>query len=201
MAHKYRIITRADGGKQRAMVLANGRLKFVKNSGGHAPRKATSKKMAKRRKSSSTAIARRPAKRRYHLAKMPRRSRRSRGGGSIASTSNLIHVGAATAGLAFLMGPSSPIPSAKAYAEKIPLAKTFGVPAALGIACLATDRFVYKNKWLKLAGVAGVVLAAAKIGEQGSNFKFVGDDEYTGDIDDVGDDYDVGDDEVGDDDE
>lgn len=197
---KYVMIRRADGGKQRAIRLASGKLRFVKNSGGHAPRKATSKKMAKRRK--STALARRsssaPRKRRYHLAKMPRRSRRRGGGSSIASTSNLLHVGGATLGLAYLMGPSSPVPSVKAYAEKIPGAKSVGVPAAFGIACLATDRFLYKNKWLKLAGVAGVVLAAAKIGEQGSNFKWVGDDDVSGDFDDVAGDDEVGDDEVGD---
>jgi hypothetical protein len=196
---KYVMIRRADGGKQRAIRLASGKLRFVKNSGGaSAPRKAA-KKMAKRRKS-STALARRsssPRRRRYHLAKMPRRSRKRHSAGGIASTSNIVHVGGATLGLAYLLGPKSPFPSMRTHAEKIPGAKTIGIPAAVGIAALATDRFLYKNKWLKLAGVAGVVLAAARIGEAGTDFKWVGDDDVAGDFDDVGDD--VGDDDVGDD--
>lgn len=190
MANKYVTIRRADGGKQRAMVLASGKLRFVKNSGGHAPRKAT-KKMAKRRKSTALAHKRRShsPSRRHHAA--PRRRRRS-GGGSIASTHNILHIGGAALGLGYLLGPSSPMPTAVAYANKIPGAKTFGPAAAFGVAALGVDRFLWKNKWLKLAGVAGIVLAAAKVGEQGSQFRWVGgEDDVGGDFDDVGGDDDV----------
>lgn len=113
---------------------------------------------------------------------------------------NLLHVGLATAGLAFLAGAKSPIKQVPEMAGKIPGAKTFGPAAVIGIGALAADRFIKPNKWLKLLGVAGVVLAAAKIGDQGTDFKFVGDDDD--DIADIGDDDDdVSDlDDIGDDD-
>jgi len=118
--------------------------------------------------------------------------RRKRGHGGMP---NILHLGLATAALSYLTGPSGP-EAIKTYGNKIPGAATFGLPAVGGLACLAVDRFVKPNKYLKLAGIAGIVLAATKIGEQGSNFKFVGDEEM-GDIgdDDIGD---IGDDDVGD---
>jgi hypothetical protein len=182
-------VKKAGGGyrTQRAMVLASGKLKFVKNSGAarsHAPKR--SKSMAKRRKS-STALARR-SRRRYHLAKMPRRSRRRRGAGL-----NMVHLGAATLGLAYLTGAASPIKQVPAMAAKIPGAKTFGAPAVVGVSALAINHF-RPNKWLKLLGAAGIVLAAARVGEKGSQFSWVGDDDDdVADIDDVGDDDDVAD--------
>lgn len=125
-------------------------------------------------------------RRRAHVArKAPRRSRRSRGGGGV----NLLHLGIATAGLGYALSENG-IKSARDVAAKIPGAKTFGAPAAVGVAALAVDKFLYRNRWLKLLGVAGVVLAAAKVGEQNRNFKFVGDDDGVADLDDVGDDDD-----------
>lgn len=188
-------VKKAGGGyrMQRAMVLASGKYKFVKNTtGGHSkPRKAShvakskSKAIAHRRSSS-------PSKRRRHHA-TTRRSRKRHGGGNM----NLIKLGGATLGLAYLLGDKTPLPSATTYAAKIPGAKTFGAPAAVGIAALAVDRFVKPNPWLKLLGAAGIVLAAAKVGGQGSEFKWVGDDETTADIgdDDIADLDDVGDDD------
>jgi hypothetical protein len=182
-------VKKAGGGyrTQRAMVLASGKLKFVKNSGAarsHAPKR--SKSMAKRRKS-STALARR-SRRRYHLAKMPRRSRSRRRGAGI----NMMLLGAATLGLAYLTGSSSPVSQIPAMAAKIPGAKTFGAPAVVGIGALAVNHF-RPNKWLKLLGAAGIVLAAAQVGSKGTNFSWVGDDDDVADIDDVGDDDDVAD--------
>lgn len=119
--------------------------------------------------------------------------RKSRGGGGM----NLLHLGLATAALSYATNEQGP-EFIRTNAAKIPGAKTFGAAAAVGGACLAIDRFVKPNKWLKLFGVAGVVLAAAQAGKQGTNFKWVGDDEYTGDVgdDDVDDDDDVGDDDA-----
>lgn len=183
---KYRNIKRADGRTQRAMVLASGRLKFVKNKSGgaHAPRKQA-KHMAKKRK--STAMTH---KRKSHRSVARKTRRRSHGSGGGMS---LVKLGGTTLAMAYLLGPKSPIPSIKTYADKIPGSKTWGAPAAVGIACLAIDRFAKPNRWLKLAGAAGIVLAAANIGASGTDFKFVGDDDYSGDLDDVGDD--VGDDD------
>jgi hypothetical protein len=185
---KYRYIKRKDGRTQKAMVLASGRLKFVKN-GGSKPRKATKKMATKKKHRKSTAMAHRRSSspRRYHHG----RRRRSRHGGGMGMS--IAKIGGATLGLAYLLGDATPIPSATAMAMKIPGAKTFGAPAAVGVAALAVDRFIKPNRWLKLLGVAGVVLAAAKVGSQGSGFKWVGDaDDITGDLD-LGDDDDVGD--------
>jgi hypothetical protein len=172
---------------QRAMVLANGRYKFVKKGAGKAAPRKRSKSMAKRKKS-STALARR-SRRRYHLAKMPRRRRSSRRGTGI----NMVHLGAATLGLAYLTGAASPIKQIPTMAAKIPGAKTFGAPAVVGVTALAVNHF-RPNKWLKLLGAAGIVLAAARVGEKGSSFSWVGDDDDVADFDDdVGDDDDVAD--------
>lgn len=149
----------------------------------------------------STAVARRrPGKTKtvtkYRTRSAPKRHHRRRrhGGGGMP---NPLHLALAAGGLAYLTGSSGP-EMVRTYGAKIPGATTFGIPAVVGIGCLAVDRFVKSNKYLKLAGIAGIVLAATKIGEQGTNFKFigdVGDDEYTGDVgdDDVGDADDVGD--------
>lgn len=125
-----------------------------------------------------------------------RRSRRGGGGGM----PNLVHLGIATGALAYLTGDQGPA-FVRDNAMKIPGAKTFGAAAAVGIGALAVDRFVKPNKWLKLAGCAGIVLAAAQLGKQGTSFTWLGDEDATADIgddyDDVGDDYD----DVGDDDD
>lgn len=158
---------------------------------------AHAKRLAKsHRKSSHTGKAIVHTKTRYvtrHVAGSGggRRRRRHGGGGM-----KLTHLAIAAAGLAFVTGQSSPVAFVRDQAAKIPGAKTFGTPAALGVACLAVDRFVKPNKWLKLAGTAGIVLAAVKLGEQGTGFKWVGDDQYNI-ADDMGDDdiADMGDDE------
>ncbi len=106
---------------------------------------------------------------------------------------NLLHLGLATAALGFVAGAKSPIKQVATFGAKIPGAKTFGIPAVIGIGALAADRFVKPNKWLKLLGAAGIVLAAAKIGAEGTDFKFVGDDDDLADLDDVGDDDDLAD--------
>jgi hypothetical protein len=190
---QYRLIKRKDGRTQRAMVLANGRLKFVKNTTGRKARKQT-KTMAKRRRSKS----RRSPARRYHLARMPRRTRRRRGGGG-GGALPVLPIALSAAGLAYLTGNNGP-KQVREMAMKIPGAKTFGPLAVAGGACLVIDRFVKRNKWLKLAGIVGVAAAAMKVGEQGANFKWLGD---VGDdsmlLEDVGDDDDMGD--VGDDDD
>ena len=77
--------------------------------------------------------------------------------------------------------------------DKVPGTKTFGATAMMGVIALGVDRFIKPNKWLKLLGTAGIVLAAAQVGTKGSDFKFLGD-ESSGDYDLSGDD-DVGDDD------
>ena len=71
-------------------------------------------------------------------------------------------------------------------AEKIPGAKTFGAPAVVGGIALGIDHFFKRSPWLRAAGYVGIALAAAKLGEQNKDFKFLGDvddDEFVGDVD------------------
>jgi hypothetical protein len=139
-----------------------------------------------------------PAKRR--ATSKPKRRRHHRGGGGKIS---IVHLAAAGIGLAYIAGASGP-KTLTDFAAKIPGAKTFGNPAIVGLACLAADKFVKPNKWLRLVGYAGVVLAAVEIGTKGTKFQWLGDDESSGDFDisDMGDDIgaDMGDDDMGDDD-
>jgi len=122
-----------------------------------------------------------------------KRRRHHKGGGGRLS---IVHLAAAGVGLAYLAGANGPA-MVRDTAAKLPGAKTFGNPAMVGLACLAADHFVKHNKWLRLVGYAGVVLAAVEIGSKGSSFQWLGDDDSSGDFDisDVGADDDMGDDE------
>jgi len=76
------------------------------------------------------------------------------------------------------------------FAAKIPGSATFGPAATIGLSCLAVDRYIKPNRYLKAAGYAGIVIAAAQFGAKGTSFKWVGDDEVA--------DMDIGDDDDGD---
>jgi len=148
------------------MPARNSKGRFVKSG---KARRATSGAITKYRTRTVTKY-----KTRHVKAKGTRRGRRrSAGGGSIRP----LHLALASAGVAYLTSAKGP-QTVKDMVNKVPGAKTFGAPAALGIACLAVDKFVKPNRWLKLAGYAGIVAAAMKVGEQGSSFKWVGDNEF-----------------------
>jgi len=160
--------------------------------------------MAKFRKKRSKAMVRYRTRtvtkvRRVHVGRRRRHGRRrGRHGGGVRP----LHLAVAGAGLGLLFGAKSPVKQLADLGGKIPGAKTFGTPAMAGIACLAIDKMVKPNKWLRLAGYAGIALAAVELGKQGSDFKFVGDDDLDGmDSDDVGDDDDGMVADVGDDDD
>ena len=104
----------------------------------------------------------------YKQAKRARRRGR-RGGVGV----NLLHVGLAAAALGYV-GTNTDM-GAK-IAAKIPGNKTFGAGAALGITCLVMN-MVKPNRYLKLAGIAGVVLAGTQIGVKGRNMAWVGGEE------------------------
>jgi len=168
--------------------------------------------MAKRKQ--PAALARYWAEKRGHGAKTRTRTivktktrtvrvhakkRRSHGRGKHGGMPRLLPLALATAGLAYVTNDSGPA-FVRDNINKLPGAKTFGPTTMAGIAALAVDRFVKPNKWLKLFGLAGVVLGAAQVGKQGTGFKWLGDGDDVGDIgdDDMGD---MGDDEMGDYDE
>ena len=84
--------------------------------------------------------------------------------------------------MGLLLGDKSPVPQVRTLAMKIPGAKTFGPEAAIGVAALGIDRFLYKNKWLRIAGAIGIGLAAVKLGQQYTSFKWLGDDDDDSDM-------------------
>lgn len=69
---------------------------------------------------------------------------------------------------------------------KLPGAKTFGNAITAGLYLGGIHRFTKiggrLRPYLAAAGLIGVVGAALKLGEQGTNFKWLGGDESTGDI-------------------
>jgi len=137
---------------------------------------------SRKRRSHSKAIVRTKTRRVYvGGSKRRRRSGGRKGSGPM----KLTHLALATAGLAFITKAGATAGFQKSIndaMDKVPGTKTFGATAMLGLGLLAIDRFVKPNKWLKLAGTAGIVLAAAQVGTKGSEFKFLGDDS-TGDFD------------------
>lgn len=162
---------------------------------------AHAKKVARKGGKSRRSTAITHTSRTVHVHHKARRRRRHGGGGG---PMKLTHLALATGALAFITKAggakddfSTKINEAMA---NVPGTKTFGATAMLGIGALAVDRFIKPNKWLKLLGTAGIVLAAAQVGSKGSDFKFLGDNDV-GDYDladDLGDD-DLGDDDIGDD--
>lgn len=128
-----------------------------------------------------------------HVKSKRRRHGGKHGGGAMP---RLLPLAGATLALAYVTNDSGPA-FVRDNINKLPGAKTFGPTTMAGLACLAVDRFVKPNKWLKLFGLAGVVLGAAQVGKQGTGFKWVGD-ESTGDYDLADDMSDVGDDDMSD---
>lgn len=122
-------------------------------------------------------------------------ARKRRSGGKGGGMPRLLPLALATAGLAYITNDSGPA-FVRENINKLPGAKTFGPTTMAGLVALGVDRFVKPNKWLKLFGLAGVVLGAAQVGKQGPGFKWLGDGD---DVGDIGDD-DLGDDDLGDDD-
>jgi hypothetical protein len=117
--------------------------------------------------------------------------RRARGGGGGAVP--LLPLAVIAGGLAYLTGPQGPKFVTQNLA-KVPGVKTFGAAAVAGVGCLAIDRFVKPNRYLRIAGYVGIVLAAMQVGTKGTGFKWLGDDDGgTGAYDLEGDDDDAGD--------
>lgn len=134
-------------------------------------------------------------------AKAKRRGHRRHGGGV-----GLMHLAVAGGALAFLAGDNSPVAAIKDNAAKIPGAKSFGAPAMLGAVALGVDKLLWRNRWLRAAGYAGIAYAALAVGTKGKNFQFLGDaapqqqlrgpEDFDGDVEGIddedveGDDYD-----------
>lgn len=105
--------------------------------------------------------------------------RKSAGGGM-----KLLHLAVAAGVLGYVTSSNHGVAFIKDNAAKLPGAATFGVPAAIGAVALGVDKFVKPNKWLKLIGAAGIVVAAMKVGDAGTDFKFIGEPDGSYDMDD-----------------
>lgn len=156
----------------------NSKGQFVKGGG---------KRKARRSRSSGGGAlvvvgSRAPTRTRTRTVVVKRKARR-RSGGKSGGGIKPLHLALAAAGVAFLAGPRTPVKKVPELMNKVPGAKTFGPEAVLGVACLAANKWVKPNKWLKLAGYAGIVAAAMKVGQQGTDFKYVGDVDEDYDID------------------
>lgn len=141
----------------------NRKGQFVKG-GGHRRRSAP-------RRSSSRAIVRRS-----HASPAPRRRRRSGGGMgnlSLRSLAPPLIAGAVLGRIVKQSGTSGVGAQLIEIAKKVPGQKTFGTAPALGAIALAVDRFVYRHRYLRLVGVAGLIIGAYDAGGT-KDLKWVG---------------------------
>ena len=130
----------------------------------------------------------------HHKAK--RRRGHSRSGGPI----KIVPLALTAAALAYVTGANGPA-FVRENVAKLPGAKTFGNTATLGVACLAVDRWLKPNRYLKYAGWIGIALAAMQVGTKGSDFKWLGDGDDLGDLEGDDDDDMGGDDDMSGDDD
>ena len=166
----------------------------ARNSKGHFVSGGSKKRKSgtRRRSSPSRAmvvvnetIATRPASRRparratshaAHHARGHRRRRASGDGGA-----NIWKVGASALVLANVAGRADGVAGQTVYnlVQKLPGAKTLGGAAAAGLYIGGVHRFTRiggsLRPWMKAAGIVGVVLGLAKVGELGVNLKWLGD--------------------------
>jgi hypothetical protein len=124
------------------------------------------------------ATHRRRGTRPHHKATTHRRRRGSGSGGvTVAKLAGTALV------LANVAGTNSGPLGSKVYdlVQKIPGTKTFGGAATAGLTLGAIGKFTgfggRFRPWLRAAGWVGVIAAFLKLGEQGTAFKWVGDDD------------------------
>lgn len=131
--------------------------------------------MAKKKKHHRKAIVKYKTRSRPH--KRHHRRRRGGGGGGISITHALI--AGAVVGYALKQAAVTDL------VNKVPGVKTFGAAAGVAAIGLGVDHFVWRNKWVRLIGVGGAVVAAYTMGQ--NEFKmpaWVGDGDDIGDADD-----------------
>ena len=116
------------------------------------------------------------------------RRRSARGGGGSVSIPKL----AATAVvLGNVAGKADGVLGGTVYnlVQKLPGAKTFGGAETVGLYCAALHEFTgiggRFRPWLKLAGYVGVIGAGLKLGNAGTNFKWLGGPGRTGELFDI----------------
>lgn len=120
--------------------------------------------------------------------KKHRRRGRRRGGGMLGAAGAGLGALLPLAGVGAAVGYVTGEGNVDAFAEtmkKIPGVKTVGLAAGTGIAALIVNKYLFRNRWLKLAGVVGVIAGAYEIGKRKFDVKWVGDPD-DGLVSDVG---------------
>jgi hypothetical protein len=162
-----------------------------KKGGGRVGGGSSSRKRSRSRATTAIVIAgpRAPARRHRshaitHHKKGRRRGARRGGHGGVTPAKLLV----SSIVLASAAGTNNGPLGDKIYnlVQKVPGAKTFGGAATAGLLCGGLYKFTKiggrLRPWLAAAGVVGIVGAALKVGEQGTNFKWLGDDDQVMDV-------------------
>lgn len=148
---------------------------FKKGGGRHGGGSSKSKAIVRYRTKAVTKWRTRAVARRG-------RGRRRRSGDGI-TLSKLLPIAGAALALGYVSGEGN-MPEVTDVIKKIPGAKTVGVPMAVGALALGVNKFVFRNKWLRLAGVVGVAVGAYQLGVKKLDVTWMGDPDDGGPIDD-----------------
>lgn len=155
-----------------------------KKGGGRVGGSSPSRSHSKSRRATAIVVVpsqRRPTHKRKHAVHHKVKHRRRHGGGS--GGVSIGKLGAAALVLSNVAGTATGPFGDKVYnlVQKIPGAKTFGGAAMGGIAIGAVGKFTGLGgrfrPWMRAAGVVGIIAALLKLGEQGTAFKWIGDDD------------------------
>lgn len=123
------------------------------------------------------AARRAPVPVHHHVKAHPGKRRRHARGGGAVSIPKLV---ATAVVLGNVAGKADGVLGGTVYnlVQKLPGAKTFGGAETVGLYCAALHEFTgvggRLRPWLKLAGYVGVIGAGLKLGNAGTNFKWVG---------------------------
>ena len=138
--------------------------------------KHRSVKPRKTRRRRSVALA---PRRRHHAPRHHRKRHHSKGAGHGVTWVQALVAGAAIGYVA------ENVPQVTTMVSKVPGAATFGIPATIGVLALAADKYVKRNKWLRIVGIGGIMVGAYQLGQKKFAVKWVGDDRLpVGDDDD-----------------
>jgi len=144
----------------------DSRGRFLKRGGGSRRRRSTALVHVPR------TVTRTRSRTRY--VKVRSRRRRSSGGMFGGPILPIVAAGAA-------LGYVDAKTTALQVLDKIPGTKTIGRPAMTGLAALAINRYVFRNRWLRVIGIGGLLVGAFQWGAKGFALEWVGD---TIDVDD-----------------
>lgn len=166
------------------MPARNSKGRFVKSgsrSGGRARRASPSRpNVAVVAIPAQRAPARKSGGSRPKKKKGQTRRRRNGGGTSI---NKLLPYAVAGLALGYIAGEGN-VPQVQTTIDKIPGAKTLGRPLTIGLACLAANKFVKRNRYLAIAGTVGCIVGAYQLGVKKLDVKWVGDPDDGGPMDD-----------------